>query len=84
MFESKLKIIGPAFVVEVDGEIRVLKPHHIDAVRAFCNPAYVNRIAAIKFIRAEYGLGLKDAKDLVDVISEPRVRTMDEQFALRA
>lgn len=49
------------------------KKHHISAVRAMAgsnNPHVCGMVQAIKFMRAEYGLGLKEARDLCDWIAQ--------------
>ncbi len=56
--------------------------HHVDVVKALYQPIYdalaraearpINAVAAIKFMRAEYRLGLKEAKDLCEFLVNPQ------------
>lgn len=60
------------------------KKHHVDVVRMLYISDAKNvcgKVAAVKFMQAEYGLGLKEAKDLCDWIAQWRGHEREDPFA---
>lgn len=50
-----------------DGKSIVLKPHLIQMIQKFYR---YDKVESIKYLRAEFNIGLKEAKDLADLIAE--------------
>jgi len=86
--QAPIKVLGQVFAIEVEGRAIAIKPHHLDAVKFMLRKNTRDVIAAIKFLRAEYGLSLRNAKQLADYLrdemeaNEERARMLDERFAI--
>lgn len=63
-----MKIETQTVAVLDNGRVIPLKQHHIDLVKSMCREMDGHRhaVEAIKFMRAEYSLNLKDAKDICE------------------
>jgi ribosomal protein L7/L12 len=68
MFEG-IKDLGCVRAFEVHGRFIAIKNHHMEVLADLVRSG--SNVAGIKFIKAEYEMGLKDAKDTFDAIAEP-------------
>lgn len=59
----------------VSTEVNITLPMHVvEVVKTLCEAG--KKIRAIKYIRAEYGLGLKNSKDVVDFLDDVELNLM--------
>ena len=63
--------LRPVIISDSENEVEVME-HHKEVVRALYRKDSV--VPAVKFIRAEYALGLKEAKDYCDALCQGIVR----------
>ena len=78
--EKNVRVHGDEVVFDV---VRTERIRMTQALRDFIRElttatSYHPKILAIKFVRAEYGIGLKEAKDIVDTLTEVRSSYLGE------
>ena len=74
-----VKFEGNAVIFQVQREEKITMSEHLrDFIRDVAASSSNYRIPAIRFVRAEYGIGLKEAKDIVDAIAERKVANLGQ------